>query len=433
MSNSNWYNTESWYNTDSGRSGRFPEGQGRPPRESEARHGKGLTPWRVAGIVLIVVLLIAASSLAFSGTGGEAPPIRQDGVQGELPEDWAEFFKSYYQDVQTDTADISIPRAETPVDFQLELESAAEAELSFQEIYSRCSPSIVAISGYMEGVNGYNWGTGVVLSEDGLVLTNTHVINKCGRATVTLFDDSVYEAELVGADAISDIAVLKIQAEGLVPAVFGESGALTVGDQVAAIGNPLGETFRMTLTNGIISAIERGINHNGHSMTLIQTNTAINEGNSGGALFNMYGQVIGVTNMKMMSAYSSIEGIGFAIPSATVKGVVDSLVRYGEVKGRPSIGITVGGIPENAASHYELPEGLYVSAVAEGSDAERQGIKTGDIITQVNHTPVRTTDDVNEIKNGLQVGDVMSFTIWRQGELLEIDVTLMDTNDIYGG
>lgn len=427
MSYNNWYNTESWYAS--------LRSQTERPAQPQRRAKKGLTPWRVTGILCLVVLLIAASSMAFSGTGKNvAPPVRQEGdYREELPEEWSEFFENYYQDVQTDTADINIPRAATPIDFELSLASAGEAELSLQEIYSQCSPSIVAISGYMEGVSGYNWGTGVVLSEDGLILTNTHVINNCDSAKVTLFDDSVYEAKLVGADAVSDIAVLKIQAEGLVPAVFGESGALTVGDQVAAIGNPLGETFRMTLTDGIISAIERGISHNGHSMTLIQTNTAINEGNSGGALFNMYGQVIGVTNMKMMSSYSSIEGIGFAIPSATVKGVVDSIVRFGEVQGRPSIGITVGGIPENAASHYDIPEGLYVSAVAKGSDAEAQGIKAGDIITQVNHIPVSTTDEVNKIKNGLQVGDVMTFTIWRQGETLEIDVTLMDTNDVYGG
>ena len=249
----------------------------------------------------------------------------------------------------------------------------------------------------------------------------------------SLYDGTGYDAKLIGYDESNDIAVLKIEAEGLSPVILGDSDNMNVGDDVVAIGNPLGE-LTFSLTSGTVSALDREITmSNGKTLDLIQTDCAINSGNSGGALFNMYGQVIGVTNMKMMSAYSSIEGIGFAIPSATVKGVVDSLVRYGEVKGRPSIGITVGGIPENAASHYELPEGLYVSAVAEGSDAERQGIKTGDIITQVNHTPVRTTDDVNELKNGLQVGDVMSFTIWRQGELLEIDVTLMDTNDIYGG
>ena len=279
---------------------------------------------------------------------------------------------------------------------------------------------------------GYNWGTGVILRPDGLILTNTHVIEGCDRATVTLYNDQAYEAKLVGADTISDVALLKIEAKGLPAAELGDSSTLRVGDRVAAIGNPLGESFRNTLTDGIISAIERGVQFNGRSMTLLQTNTALNEGNSGGALFNMYGQIVGVTNMKMMSSYSSIEGIGFAIPSSTVSGVVNALVRDGEVRGRPSIGITVGAIPDNAKEEYQLPDGLYITAVTKGSDAEAQGVLPGDILTAVNGTPVTTTEEVNDIKNRFKVGDKLHFDIWRDGEELEFDVLLMDTNDVYG-
>ena len=173
------------------------------------------------------------------------------------------------------------------------------------------------------------------------------------------------------------------------------------------------------------------MSYNGHSMNLLQTNTAINEGNSGGALFNMYGQVIGITNMKMMSAYSSIEGIGFAIPSATVKSVVDSLVENGEFRGRTSIGITLGTVPQTAAEHYDLPEGLYVSDVQKGTDAEAQGIKPGDIITAVNNIEVTTTQEVLEIKDKYKVGDSLTFSIWRDGTEFDVDVRLMDTNDVY--
>ena len=277
----------------------------------------------------------------------------------------------------------------------------------------------------------HNLETFLYLGEDGLILTNTHVIDGCDTAKVELFDKTEYDARLVGADTISDIAVLKIDADGLTAASFGESKDLAVGDKVAAIGNPLGEAFRMTLTDGIISAIERGVSYKGRSMTLLQTNTAINEGNSGGALFNMYGQVIGITNMKMMSSYSSIEGIGFAIPSSTVQGVVNSLIRDGEVRGRPSIGITVGGIPASAKEKYGLPDGLYVSGVQENSDAAKQGIKVGDIITEVNFQPVTTTDEISDIKNTLEVGDAMIFKLWRDGETFEVSVMLMDTNDLY--
>ena len=166
-------------------------------------------------------------------------------------------------------------------------------------------------------------------------------------------------------------------------------------------------------------------------MTLLQTNTAINEGNSGGALFNLYGQVIGITNMKMMSSYSSIEGIGFAIPSATVCNVVNALMRDGEVKGRPAIGITVGAIPDNAKEKYALPEGLYVTDVSDGSDAKEKGIKPGDIIMAVDGVEVRTTEEISRIKDALQVGDTMTMTVWRDGETMEITIALVDTNDVY--
>lgn len=397
--------------------------------ESERKKRKpGKASWRIGGAILLVVLLIAASSLIFSGSNQrtEAPYISGDG----MPDDWNDYLDNYYQATESKDAEIKLPRAELAPDFKVTLSNEHGKELSLQELYDQCSKSIVAIKGYQDGVDGYYWGSGIILSEDGLILTNTHVIENCDTASVTLFDNSSYDAALVGADSTSDIAVLRIEATGLTPASFGDSAELAIGDQVAAIGNPLGETFRMTLTDGIISAIDRGISYNGHSMTLLQTNTAINEGNSGGALFNMYGQVIGVTNMKMMSSYSSIEGIGFAIPSSTIAAVADSLMQYGEVRGRTAIGITVGAIPENVTSHYDLPTGLYVSAVEEKSDAAAKGIQQGDIITAVNGNPASATSDILTVKNTLSVGDTITFTIWRDGETFDVDVTLVDENDL---
>ena len=356
-----------------------------------------------------------------------------DDADEQMPEDWNEFFEDYYQDTDSSNAQVNIERTDSSDGFSLELKSPGNQELTLQQLYARCSPSIVAISGYTDGKSGYNWGTGVVLSADGLILTNTHVIDACDRATVTLFDDREFEAKLIGADTFSDLAVLKIEVQGLIPAEFGESVSLRVGDPVAAIGNPLGDSFRSTLTNGIVSAISRDISYKGRTMTLLQTNTALNEGNSGGALFNMYGQVVGITNMKMMSSYSSIEGIGFAIPSSTVREVVNSILRYGEVLGRPSIGITVGAIPPEAESRYELPKGLYITDVQLNSDAWAKGVRPGDILTEVNHIPVTTTADVTEIKNQFSVGDSLHFTIWRNGEILEFDVLLMENNELYGG
>lgn len=398
------------------------------PESEKKKRKPGKASWRIGGAILLVVLLIAASSLIFSGSNQrtEAPYISGDG----MPDDWNDYLDNYYQVTESKDAEIKLPRAELVPDFKVAISSDRGKELSLQELYDQCSKSIVAIKGYQDGVDGYYWGSGIILSKDGLILTNTHVIENCDTARVTLFDNSSYAATLVGADSTSDIAVLRIEATGLTPASFGDSAELAIGDKVAAIGNPLGETFRMTLTDGIISAIDRGISYNGHSMTLLQTNTAINEGNSGGALFNMYGQVIGVTNMKMMSSYSSIEGIGFAIPSSTIAAVADSLMQYGEVRGRTAIGITVGAIPENVTSHYDLPTGLYVSAVEEKSDAAAKGIQQGDIITAVNGSPASATSDILTVKNTLGVGDTITFTIWRDGETFDVDVTLVDENDL---
>ena len=393
----------------------------RPRTEKKKRRPK--STWLWIGLPVLVLLLIVGTSLAFAGTGSTSP--------GAMPSDWSDYLENFYQSSQSDTLETSIERTVLEQPFALSLAQPGEQELSLQELYAACADSIVGITAYPEDQDGYYWGTGVIADEAGLIVTNAHVIEGCASAEVTLYNNESYEALLVGADAVSDLALLKIDCSGLPAASFGDISSLSVGDPVAAIGNPLSEEFRSTLTNGIISAIDRGMDYNGHTMSLLQTNAAINQGNSGGALFNMYGQVVGITNMKMMSYFSSIEGIGFAIPSSTVKAVVDQLAENGEVRGRPSIGITVGAIPQEAVENYELPEGLYISAVAENSDAAAQGIREGDILLSIDGQSVSATEEVAAIRDTKGVGDSMRFTIWRQGETFEVDVRLMDTNDIY--
>ena len=393
----------------------------RPKTEKKKKRSK--STWLWIGLPVLVLVLIVGTSLAFAGTGSTAP--------GAMPSDWSDYLENFYQSSQSDTLETSIERTVLEQPFTLPLAQPGEQELSLQELYAACADSIVGITAYPEDQDGYYWGTGIIADEAGLIVTNAHVIEGCASAEVTLYNNESYEALLVGADAVSDLALLKIDCSGLPAASFGDISSLSVGDPVAAIGNPLSEEFRSTLTNGIISAIDRGMNYNGHTMSLLQTNAAINQGNSGGALFNMYGQVVGITNMKMMSYFSSIEGIGFAIPSSTVKAVVDQLAENGEVRGRPSIGITVGAIPQEAVENYELPEGLYISAVAENSDAAAQGIREGDILLAIDGQSVSTTEEVAAIRDTKGVGDSLRFTIWRQGETFEVDVRLMDTNDIY--
>lgn len=431
--NNNWYrpsDSSSWYAP-----------LARTGNSKTARARKGLSGPRRAGLICTVAVLSAA--LLFSVFGRHATvtveTFSSNGTPGgkveedrDFPDSFNDFFASYYTAVTTDEADVNIPKATFEEDFSFKLEKAEGDEISLQELYSRCAPAIVGIAGYEDEKAGYNWGTGVVISSDGLILTNTHVIDGCDSADVIFSPDEKYKASLIGADAASDIALLRIEASGLQTAHFGSSAEINVGDRVCAIGNPLGDTFTRTLTDGIVSAISRDVAYNGRSMTLLQTNTALNEGNSGGALFNMHGQVIGITNMKMMSSFSSIEGIGFAIPSATVEEIVSALIKDGEVRGRPSIGITVGQIPENVSLHYSLPEGLYVVSVSKGSDAEKQGIKEGDVVTAVNGSPVRTTKDITDVKDKLSVGDEMTFTVFRDGSTFDVTIALMDTKDIYG-
>ena len=392
---------------------------------------------RIIGAVVLALLIGAGIFFLIKNTHVNISFYSsEDGEAGEkMPDDFKEFFDSYYSTTTTDSAEINLPVYDGPEKPQLEIElkeSGGEA-MSLQDIYDKCSPVIVSVTGTMGDKEGTVWGSGIIVSEDGLIVTNTHVVEKIEKAVIQLPDGGEYEAKIVGADAVSDIALLKVEPEGKLPvAEFADTSSLNEGDEVAAIGNPLGPEFRNTLTNGIISAIDRGISYNGHSMTLLQTNTAINEGNSGGALFNMNGQVVGITNMKMMSYYSSIEGIGFAIPSTTVKAVVSDLIKYGYVP-RTSIGITVGPVPETAKKNFNLPEGLYVSDVTEGSDAEKQGIQVGDVITAVNGQKVTQTTEVNDVKDKLSLGDSITFTIYRKdtGETFDLSVKLMDYRELY--
>ena len=306
---------------------------------------------------------------------------------------------------------------------------AGEAH-SLQQIYRENIASIVSIRGYQ--ADGMSLGTGVVLSEDGYLITNAHVIAGSSRVEAVLQDERVFNALLVGRDTPSDLAVLKIDCDGLSPAVFGDSTLLEVGDPVAAIGNPLGEELRGTMTDGIISAINRDVNVDGYTMSLLQTTAALNNGNSGGALINRYGQVVGITNLKMQAYDGTVEGLGFAIPTATVKTVVDALIAHGQVENRPTIGITGYTVTEEMAESWDCPRGVLVQTVREGSDAQMQGILPGDIITEANGTAIATMEELQALRDGLSVGDTLALRLWRSGHWLERTVTLVDQYTLDG-
>ena len=259
-------------------------------------------------------------------------------------------------------------------------------------------------------------GSGFIISRDGYILTNYHVIEDSNSVTVTTYDNRSYEAEIVGYDIDNDVAVLKIDAQDLRPVTLGSSSALRVGDTVIAIGNPLGElTFSLTL--GVVSALNREITlSSGTAMDLIQTDTAINSGNSGGALFNMQGEVVGITNAKYSgsgsSSSASIDNIGFAIPIDHVRGIVESIIQYGYIV-KPYIGVSVSTVGGEMQS-YGFPQGAAVKVIAEGSPAESSGLKVNDIITAVNDEAVTTSSDLVRIVSSSQPGDVLRLSVYRQ-------------------
>lgn len=267
-------------------------------------------------------------------------------------------------------------------------------------------------------------GSGFIITDDGYILTNHHVIEDSTSITVTMYDGSVYDAALIGYDQSNDIAVLKIEAAGLTPVVLGDSDAMNVGDSVVAIGNPLGE-LTFSLTAGLISAKDRQITMSGGTtMTLIQTDAAINSGNSGGALFNMYGEVVGVTNAKYSSSSSgaSIDNIGFAIPINTVRPIVESIIEKGYVS-KPYIGVTVSNV-SSESQLYGLPQGAAVQSVTEGGPAEKAGLQRGDIITSANDTEITGSSDLVSMVRKMAVGDTLNVTVYRQGQTMSLAITV---------
>ena len=308
----------------------------------------------------------------------------------------------------------------------------SEGGLSLQEIYSRSIPSVVSIGCTLPG--GSSNGTGVVLTENGYLVTNAHVVEGAVSISVRLSDEREFTARIIGSDEVSDLAVLRIGVEGLTPAQFGDSANLRVGDSVVAIGDPLGVEYRGTYTNGIISGIDRDVDMDGRTMTLIQTNAALNSGNSGGPLINCYGQVIGINTMKIgaFTDRAGVEGLGFAIPSATVKTIVDQLISQGYVSGRPTLGIEGESLSPFYQHYYGLPAGLYITQVDSGSDAEEKGIEGGDLLMSINGISVTNMDDMKSAIMECEVGQTAEVIIYRAGKQYRLTLTLAEDRGTAG-
>ena len=331
----------------------------------------------------------------------------------------------YWELEEPEDTSITIPAYPTGGDTRLSLSPAGDLPvLTLKEVYDKATPSVVAVLGQQQLYGSV--GTGIIFSQDGYILTNCHVIAGCSRCKVWVTDeygvDAEYEARVVGYDEDADLAVLKVEAEGLPAAAFGVSDDLQVGDPVYAIGNPLGVELRNTLTDGIVSAINRDVDVDGVKMTLIQTTAALNSGNSGGPLINQYGQVIGINTIKMMSEYDTIEGLGFAIPSSLALRWINELIAFGELQPQPVLGISIALVPTT------LPDGntgLEVAEITPGLSGDLAGVRKGDCVVAFNGQRVYSTEEILAIRRDLYVGDEVAIRVYRDGEYLDLTMTMM--------
>ena len=302
-------------------------------------------------------------------------------------------------------------------------------ELDVTQIAEKVGPSVVGIvnkqaytsmGGIFEQKGGS--GSGIIISEDGYIVTNSHVIEGAAGIEVVLNTGEKYSARLIGMDVKTDLAIIKIDASDLPAAELGKSSDLKTGELAVAIGNPLGLEFQGSVTTGVISALNRTMEVEGRRYTLVQTDAAINPGNSGGPLVNKYGKVIGINTVKISA--DSTEGMGFAIPVDVAVPVIEELIKNGYVTGRPQIGISIRDITETMSLYYNLPVGVYVLSVSPGSGAEKANLQTGDVIIKADDKTVATSDELNDVKDTHKIGDTLKLTIVRGGETMDVNVVL---------
>ena len=363
-------------------------------------------------VLLRVLAGVGVVALGFGGGLGGAIAASRAGLTGN---------QVVVQEIQRDTSTDATSTGSTD-----------GSAMTMQQIASVASPSVVAItteqmSSSQTWFGGYyvqsGAGSGIIISQDGYILTCAHVVSGATSVKVQLNgSDETYDATIVGEDSTSDIAVLKIEATGLTPAVIGDSDKLAVGETTVAVGNPLG-TLSNTVTQGIVSALNRQVTVEDNDMTLIQTDTSISPGNSGGGLFNANGELIGVVNAK--SSYSEAEGIGFAIPINTAMDIAQQLIENGAVA-RPVLGVSILDISDaSAAQQYGVSAmGVYVADVTKGGGAEAAGVQRGDRIIAVDDTAVSSTSTVKSYLADKEVGDTVSLQVERDGKVLTLNVTL---------
>ena len=383
------------------------------PYQSQKKPKKDRMMAKIIALVAVVAVLgsVGGAALTYAISGIHTRTAEETSAQMETTE-------------QFEVVQHALPEKLNTYDTGKSLTAAQVYDLTVNSVVGIRTESTMNVFG-QEAVAA-SAGSGFILSEDGYIITNSHVVNGADKISVDLFNGDSFPAELIDADSGFDIAVLKIEANGLPAVSVGNSDSLKVGEEVVAIGNPLGE-LTFTMTNGILSALDREINTDGNPQNMLQTNAAINSGNSGGPLFDMDGNVIGVTTAKYSGSTTSgttIEGLGFAIPINDALKVAYDLVEHGYVKGQAYLGVTVATLDSKTASYYGLPVGPRVEQVNPGSCAEKAGIQLGDVIVACNGEPVENNPALLAALKKLKAGDTVVLTVFRAGAQMEISVVL---------
>lgn len=397
---------------------RWPQGALVTQRPEKARQKKKK---RRVLRTLVVCLLLAALLVGLMAAGWflAQKALEQWAADLGRPEQSA---PAWPEPTQKETPELSIPRAEVGLGVTLELDETRLSALPAQEIYQQVLPSVVSVVTHMSSGQGYGAGSGVIMREDGYILTNYHVIEGGDAVKIMLLSDgATYDAQLVGYDESLDIAVLKIDAEGLTAAQFGDSDLLEIGDAAYAIGNPMGYLYG-TMTDGIISALHVEVDVDGKSMNLIQTSAALNSGNSGGALINEQGQVVGITVAKISGKEDEalVEGLGLAIPISDARPFINYILETGETC-QPAIGITC------SAAAMDGTAGVMVQSVEPDGPAKEAGLQKLDLIVAGNGKAVDSIYSLKRLINETGVGGVISLTVLREGERLEVTCHVVDS------
>lgn len=403
-----------------------PEQTAKPPRQPRAQKPRRHMSRRTRRLLSAV----AALAVMLGSCGITAALVNQH---------WERELGALEQSMEDRLNQLDIPTQQVPAQSSVSGTVVSNGSLSPSQVYAMNVNSVVSISNYATTTNQYSYffgggstqqqvvstGSGFILSSDGYVITNYHVVEDAEKLTVTTYAGDEYEATLVGGDSVNDVALLKVEATGLSAVTIGSSDALNVGDQVVAIGNPLGE-LTSTQTVGYISGKGRSVTTDNTIINMLQTDAAINSGNSGGPLFNMNGEVVGITTAKYSGSSGSgatIEGIGFAIPIDDVMSMIEDFRNYGYLKNQAYLGVEVRNLDSSTASMYSLPSGSYVTKVVEGGSAARAGVQEKDIITAIGEYEISGNSELTVALRRFSAGDTTTITVFRAGQEMVLDIT----------